>query len=251
MRRAPILLLFLLSIGTIANGDGGACPATWTYQNIAAWGDDNPACACGRKQSPIDIRGAVDSPASELIPDYHNITAKVRNTSRTAQVDVVCCANGVWFKGTRYNLANVHFHAPGEHRFDGVPAKMEVHLVHETADHAKRLVIAVLVDSGMSSSPAIGEMMRELPAAQCQSSAHGITFHPSQIIPWVAGQRWWWTYDGSLTTPDCAQNVTWLIWGPRTHVSTPDLEKMRRIFGETARPPQTLNARVVKKEPPH
>jgi carbonic anhydrase len=83
---------------------------------------------------------------------------------------------------------------------------------------------------------------------------------PAAFIP---GNRSYWTYPGSLTTPPCLESVTWIVFKEPVEVSEKQIEAFRQLFSfgkadkqpqdefsgrilTNFRPPLTVGQRVVK-----
>src|SRR5436190_1435424 len=74
-------------------------------------------------------------------------------------------------------------------------------------------VVAVLFDEG-NADDALGLLRARLPAREGQAPAVDGTIDPFSLIPSDAG---YYRYSGSLTTPPCSEDVTWLVLrAPRT-----------------------------------
>lgn len=56
----------------------------------------------------------------------------------------------------------------------------------------------------------------------------------------------YYTYLGSLTTPPCSENVTWIVLKKPEKFSQAQFEAFRRILGNDFRPLQDLNGRTVR-----
>jgi carbonic anhydrase len=56
----------------------------------------------------------------------------------------------------------------------------------------------------------------------------------------------YFTYSGSLTTPPCSENVTWIVLAKPANVSQAQFQSFRRILGNDFRPLQNLNGRVLR-----
>jgi len=54
-----------------------------------------------------------------------------------------------------------------------------------------------------------------------------------------------YTFPGSLTTPPCSENVTWLVLTKPMTLSKEQIEKFAAIYPDNARPVQPLNGRSV------
>jgi carbonic anhydrase len=56
----------------------------------------------------------------------------------------------------------------------------------------------------------------------------------------------YYTYPGSLTTPPCSENVTWIVLKQVAELSRQQFEAFRRILGNDFRPLQQRSGRVVR-----
>jgi carbonic anhydrase len=56
----------------------------------------------------------------------------------------------------------------------------------------------------------------------------------------------YYTYPGSLTTPPCSENVTWIVLTRVAELSTQQFEAFRHILGNDFRPLQERTGRVVR-----
>ena len=56
----------------------------------------------------------------------------------------------------------------------------------------------------------------------------------------------YYTYEGSLTTPPCTENVTWVLLKTPAAMSAAQFGAFRSILGNDFRPIQDLNGRIVR-----
>jgi carbonic anhydrase len=136
------------------------------------------------------------------------------------------------FAGTNYRLVQFHMHTPSEHHVNDEYFPLEVHMVHQGIDDESRLAVIALmfeVSSGDSSS-IISSLSSSLPAvAEPGSSTEissGIDF--SDVISTLATSDIQ-QYSGSLTTPPCAEGVTFLIVKEPLAVSVADFNAIKKI----------------------
>jgi carbonic anhydrase len=54
-----------------------------------------------------------------------------------------------------------------------------------------------------------------------------------------------YTFPGSLTTPPCSEQVTWLVLKAPTQISAEKMAAFARVYPRNARPTQPLNGREV------
>lgn len=86
-------------------------------------------------------------------------------------------------------------------------------------------------------------------------------FNPNTLLPDPL-LRDYWVYEGSLTTPPCSENVTWILYRYPLTISQMQIEEFRRLrshikgaelpegndgmLGDNFRPTQPLSDRVVR-----
>ncbi len=103
-------------------------------------------------------------------------------------------------------------------------------------------VVAVLLQEG-EPNPAVATTWSNIPAAKEKAvSPEAVDIHAIQLLP--ANHRYY-TYAGSLTTPPCTENVTWLVMVDPMTVSKQQIEKFARLYPNDERPVQPLYGRVV------
>ena len=126
--------------------------AEWSYDGTSGperWGDLSPEYVLatqGRRQSPIDITGAVSQALPEIELDYHPSRIDLVYNGHTVE-EIEDKHSAINVDGQQFVLRQFHFHAPSEHTIDGKHAAMEMHLVHKT-DAGQIAVIGVLIEPG-------------------------------------------------------------------------------------------------------
>lgn len=225
MPKAVVLAaLFVYAASSFAADD---CPLAWTYCDANQW----PAlCQAGTMQSPVDLtaHGSETGRAIEL--HYETIAPDVKNTSRSYKI--VNAKGSIEYNDVVYPLIEFHFHVPGEHTLEGVPAPMELHFVHGRGGKAE-VVVGVLYKDGRPVE-ALSEIVKVLPARACD---HAVAkeLKPATLLP--EDQTTYYRYRGSLTTPspDCAQGLIWLIFADRANSTPEQREALTKSLGPNAR----------------
>ena len=142
-----IVLTGLLA-SVLATGVATASEAPhWSYSGAdgpAHWAALAPQFgACnGKNQSPIDLTGLVEAELPPIKVSYSAGGTEVVNNGHTAQVNFGP-GSSLMVGGTRYELKQVHFHAPSENHINGKAYPLEAHLVH--ADKAGNLLVVALM----------------------------------------------------------------------------------------------------------
>lgn len=214
----------------------------WSYTangGAAQWGG---TCKTGKAQSPIDIRTAFAK--VEALPpltfDYRPGMLRIIDNGHTVQVNVDP-GSSLTVGHDHYQLVQFHFHKPSEEAIDGRHYAMVAHLVHR--DRKGNLaVVAVLLDAGRENS-LIAKLWRNIPKEKEQEKTlAAVTIDPGQLIP---ADRAYFTFNGSLTTPPCSEQVRWFVLKAPMAIGTSQLVRFARLYRTNARPVQPINGRQV------
>jgi hypothetical protein len=65
---------------------------------------------------------------------------------------------------------------------------------------------------------------------------------PNGLLPASLG---YWTYEGSLTTPPCTENVDWMVAMEPVEVGEADIERFTALYPMNARPIRSPNRRFI------
>jgi carbonic anhydrase len=215
--------------------DGETGPEHW-----AGLSPDFRLCRYGMNQSPIDIRETVSVDLGPLDFDYSTRATSVVNNGHTLQVNIEP-GSFMRVEGDRFELDQIHFHSPSEHRVHGEGFPFEAHLVHRNGA-GELAVVGVLFR--------LGEEHRDLtklgalaPSKVGESSA--VDFDLGILMTLHESQEAYFRYSGSLTTPPCSEGVRWFILKKISHISQRQVDRFVEIIGEDARGPQPQRARIV------
>jgi carbonic anhydrase len=215
-------------------GHGG--PAEWS-----AMSPEFATCKLGRHQSPIDIRAAKTEDLPAIRFDYKAAPLDVVDNGHTIQVNY---APGSWIEvgGARYDLVQFHFHKPSEEKIDGKAHAMVAHLVHKNAE-GKLAVVAVLLDGG-GSNATIDAIFKHLPAEKEKAvEVPGVSIDASTLLP---KDRGYYTFEGSLTTPPCSEDVRWLVLKSPLRIENSEIAAFAKVYPMNARPTQPTNGRPIE-----
>jgi carbonic anhydrase len=255
----PVLALCSLAIGSSAQApDAQAASAHgeevhWGYAGDAgpaAWGGlstEYKACADGRTQSPVDLPAVKDSqpetaglnPADlETHPERH--PADVVNNGHTVQVNFAG-GSSLAVGDERFELLQLHFHAPSEHTVAGRELPMEVHFVHRS-NAGVLAVVGVLIAEGRANS-AYAPIWKKLPAeAGAHSSLAALTLDVDALLPKGRSAL---RYTGSLTTPPCSEGVRWLVLTDPVELSAEQIAAFTALYDDNNRPTEPLHGRSL------
>lgn len=180
--------------------------------NWAALEPENEACKTGTNQSPINIDETIALATEAPVLDIPEQEAEFENLGTTLEVIL----NGTTsFAGSDFRLKQFHMHTPSEHRIGEEYFPLEIHMVHEgVADPSSLAVISVLFDIASAGEEsldlisALGPEVAKIATPGTKSPLAGLPFE--SLINHVQTTPLF-TYTGSLTTPPCAEGLTFLI----------------------------------------
>jgi len=143
--------------------------------------------------------------------------------------------------GKRYELQQFHFHRPSEEKINGKRYEMSVHLVH--ADEKGNVaVVAVLLEKG-GDNALVHTLWRDLPKEKEKIQFEkGVQIDADGLLPPVKS---YYSFFGSLTTPPCSEDVTWLVLKHPVSVSAAEIDQFSNLYRNDARPTQPLYGRVI------
>ena len=226
---------------------------TWTYGNQNAW----PG-ACPKnpppQQSPISFNGVTTGKATATwsisIPAAAPVTMLVDKPHYQVVFNLVAplptitvTENG----GTTkiYELVDFHFHLPAEHA-SGEKAALEMHVrTRPKGTTTINTIFATLFVIGATATPAIDQVS----AMMAGTSRTGKIDLGSMLKNFGNGP--FYSYQGSLTTPECNSGVQWYVLQSPMSVQAPQFVKVLLAlvghgFFENARNEQTLDATAAK-----
>jgi carbonic anhydrase len=216
--------------------DGGTGPSHWG--NLSA---QFAPCKAGHHQSPIDIESTqkADLPAIQF--DYKDTPLHIIDNGHTIMINYAP-GSSIRVGDKVYELKQFHFHRPSEEKINGKRYDMVVHLVHVAQD-GSTAVVAVLLQQG-GDNALIDELWGDLPSQKNQEELlDKVRINVSSLLP---ADRGYFTFDGSLTTPPCTENVTWYVLKHPVTVSAAEIREYSKLYRDDARPTQPTYDRVVQ-----
>ncbi len=233
--RFALLSLVLAATSTMSAGTAGSSE----LPGKACEGDGCCICQYGGSQSPIDIVAVTPAHLPRL--DFHRYhqPAEVEVVADSAKETVLVTFRAprpvLVIGGEAFNLDELHFHSPGEHKIRGAGAAMELHLVHRNPAGEVAVVGVRMKSVPNQPNPLIARIW-----ANAGSTPRPLRIRPSALLP--ADQRYY-RYAGSLTTGACAEGVRWHVM--RTDLAVSPEQVAAYPFPDTARAVQPLNGRPV------
>ena len=227
MRRSALLLLCLAAAPAAAQS---VCPTP-----------PDP----GREQSPVDIRRATATPLGRLVTHYPTVTGKLFNDGHRVQVNVH--SGSVTIDSVRFDLEEFHFHWPAEHELIGTRPPAEIHMVHKTAG-GRVAVVGTWIRVGARNRE-WDEIWAHLPSAGGDTTDVTVSIERLFGFSDLNAERVY-RYCGSLTTPEYAEGVNWLMRRTAITMSRAQLDRLHQVMGRYSRDVQLLNGRVIRYRQP-
>ncbi|CAG7721461.1 unnamed protein product [Allacma fusca] len=280
-----LALLFLCAASLLikpGKGNGSFC---YDEEDCGpkSWED---TCNKGRSQSPININSnhKILSKARKAqlyySRDYcQNQDFILQNNGHTIQASVRADLTSTsYLQGGKDNLANkryvfsqLHFHWGSnkdhgtEHTFNNKSYAMEGHFVHYSSEfnsfteavdsNEPNAVVVVGVVYALSNedNPAFTPVLKAMSKLKkAGDSTTGTKLNLVELLP--DQERFYnFQYNGSLTTPGCAEVVLWNVIGNRGRISQTQLQQFQleldghsKILQDNVRPAQSLNNREIR-----
>ena len=219
--------------------------AHWSYEGAEGpehWGElshDYASCKEGKHQSPINLTDAHTGKLDGIKFSYKANPKEIVNNGHTIQVNMNE-GSTITVGGKIYKLLQFHFHSPSEHTVDGKPADMVAHFVHK-ADDGQLGVVGVLLKKGKSNAT-LAELWKNIPANAGDKKDLKGKINVSKLMP---GNKSYYNYSGSLTTPPCSEGVNWMVLKNTMDVSADQVAAFTKLFPHSVRPVQPLNDRAI------
>lgn len=218
----------------------------WSYEGEGGpgeWGRleaDFAKCYLGKAQSPVNIAKPAPKKIAAITFNYQPSKFDVVNNGHTVQLNY---ESGSFMEvdGKRYELLQLHFHAPSEHALEGKRYPLEFHFVHKSGE-GKLAVIGVMVSAG-GASEAYRALLDNLPLAGGEERRNkNIVVNAANLLP---KNRSYAAYSGSLTTPPCSEDVAWHVLTKPISMSEGQIAQLKKTYAANSRPLQKLNGREL------
>uniref|UniRef100_A0A8C9MF95 Carbonic anhydrase n=2 Tax=Serinus canaria TaxID=9135 RepID=A0A8C9MF95_SERCA len=246
----------------------------WSYEDLKHWSTDYVDCG-GTKQSPINVDTAQAIFSPDLRPiqlsGYSlpaNELLKLKNNGHTVVLEL---PNSLALTGgyaQQYRAAQLHLHwgspsGPGsEHTINGRRFAAEIHVVHyntkydsitEAMVHPDGLaVLGAFLEVGHGENQYYHEILKHLYEIQEVGQETLVPgFNIAGLLP--ANLKFYFHYNGSLTTPPCYQTVKWTIFNQTMLLSHHQMSMLvstlrspeDELLQNNYRPVQNLHGRRV------
>jgi carbonic anhydrase len=145
--------------------------------------------------------------------------------------------------GVRYDLIDFSFHHPSEEAVKGKLTEMEVDLMHRSADGKLAVVAVRLMENIGNPNATLAELWPHLPVTAGATEKVTEMVNPGGLLP---GDRGYWTYMGSLTTPPCTEGVRWFVLEQGMSVSREQWRDFAALFKMNTRELQDAHGRRIE-----
>ncbi|KXH79948.1 carbonic anhydrase [Sporosarcina sp. HYO08] len=222
----------------------------WSYGEETGpehWGvldSEYSACVKGNEQSPINIEFAQVKTGEKLDNveiQYSPTNFSIAHNGHAIQANPKTSSNTIVVEGKEFTLAQFHFHTPSEHQFNGQNLDMELHLVHQDAE-GNLAVLGLMIQDGKENE-ALASVWGVLPESETEKDVD--MNEPIDLQALLPANQTSFHYNGSLTTPPCAEEVKWIVFEEPIEMSTEQIQAYQQIFPDNHRPVQPLNEREI------
>jgi len=224
------------------SGPSSSAPETYWRYGPQDWGriPGYEDCANGREQSPVNLPdlASLARPSASIRLHYVPAHLKLISSETSFFADIPAGSN-LNLDNAPYELVQITFHGPSEHRIQGKGYDVEVQLVHRNAS-AQQVIISILLRRGAQNN-GLAPLFDNIPPPPYNwRDVEG--FNPALLL---TNSRAVYLYAGSLTTPPCSEGVQWIVFAEPGEISDEQINTFRHYYGSNARPLQPLNNRPV------
>lgn len=212
-------------------------------------------CECaGLLQSPININdnSAVLAQLPRLVFNYRPSKMIIQNNNEKHNIyikpEVVDSNNCLFFNNQRYDLTEMHFHQRGEHAINNYQDSMEIHLIHKNKQTGAAVVVGMLISESANSNYVLSEIWNNFPEhGNYEPKPLPMPVNTSGIVNYNDATDGYYTYVGSLTTPQYAEGIAWVVMKKRLVLTKAQIEKFKTYYTNNTHPLQPINNRIVYK----
>ena len=201
------------------------------------------------QQSPIDLRNSILTDFGHdglQIKWKKSATGHVKKDEHGVHVEFGADERQfILLNRTKFHLVQFHFHHPSEHWVDGVQQTMELHVVHQNITDGSRVVIGIFIEATDQTAeiPDLIAHIKSFAANPSKTPEAAASFNPLTLLP--KDTKHYYRYEGSLTTPDYDENVSWLVLKDPLLLPKAEVIELIKIFRHPARLPQPLCRRFL------
>jgi len=222
----------------------------WSYRNYIRWKKNYPKCS-GKKQSPINIDTSNISECNGLCSlsvRYNPSSCNIQNMNITPIINYDT-GSFIKFKGILYEMTKMTIHTPSMHSVNGNFYDMEVLLYHclnrSSCSDSGGVIISILFKSTSDDSGRVNaffnEFINEIPVEEQpleQNVPVSADWNVETLFPRTKS---FFYYEGSLPTPPCDENWTWIVFEETQNISSLTVNAFKLAFADNTRAIRSLN----------
>jgi carbonic anhydrase len=248
----PALLIAVLATPLFAADPVCTAGPVWNYCTCGDCAVNGPANwakigspECSGKlitQSPVSLAKSTYKDLGRLVLNYEPTGLAMANTGRAVKM-MPAAPEFITLKGgPRFDLQELHFHVPAEHKLAGVNAVAELHLVHENPKEPVPIAVGVFLILDEQDNPQLNSLIAAAATIpMCAKKTTPASVKLQDLVPQSLASSFL-EYQGSLTTPVCTR-VHWLVLRTPIRISKSQLAKLN-LFGANSRPDPGMQAAV-------
>jgi carbonic anhydrase len=197
--------------------------------NWASLAKENESCRTGKVQSPIVLDNTIAKAKEKPVIKIADVReAEFENLGTTLETIVTGTTT---FAGKEFKLKQFHMHTPSEHRINDEYFPLEIHMVHEAADKS---IAVIAIPFQLTEDNQTTELLTsvianidkvEKPGTVTKTGA--LKFGP--LIN-VLQTKPLFQYTGSLTTPPCAEGLTFLVLEEPLPLNVATYNKIKKVI---------------------
>jgi len=261
------ILPFLLLANSVRAED-------WSYEGREGPHHWKGVCNKGQQQSPVNVTDIRHFDQSNLASALLHLEPTNLNADITHNVVRLKADEGstLIYEGRTYELSQIHWHTPSEHKVRSEAFEMEMHWVFlpntakgevpggEESHNAVVIAVFMQVTEDSQGIAVFDTVLTHIPRTDKEKVIASLRIDLTKFLPprtftgepfvilndkstqkkeyWQLG---YYAYDGSLTTPPCTEKVRWLLL-PRLVPITQEQHDLYVQYGgaHSARPVQPL-----------
>lgn len=122
---------------------------------------------------------------------------------------------------------------------------MELHVVHQNIEDGSRAVLGIFIEpvTKATSVPSLVDQMQEFFSSKHEQPEPTISTNPLDWLP--DDVKHYYRYEGSLTTPNYDENVSWAVLREPLMLTKDKLLELIPYLQHPARLPQPINRRFL------
>ncbi|KAH7128904.1 carbonic anhydrase [Dactylonectria macrodidyma] len=216
----------------------GTPKAEWAYEASFNWGRLDSSyhlCQTGTQQSPIPLSLSNGLALNHQI-DF-SYPSDVNGTFFNwgyGPAFTIAHEENVWtnnpsitYDNETVYLAGWHIHSPADHSVGGDRSKAEMHFVHVDAEGHEKAVLAFRLDPGNRDNAFFSQLPPSIGFNETEKTTETSLNH-NLALESVLYFNEFWTYQGSLTSPPCAEGIRWFV---ARQILFTGVQQMRDILG--------------------